>query len=246
MRPERAVPKQRWASALFAWDAQRRLRGTFARGLVMGLPTLRASLAAGPAIVALNHVSFWDGFVLGCLEQALGADAYCLMDRANLQRLSFLRFAGAVPVDGGDPKRARADLDRAARLLDRPARLLFVFPQGRQVPARLPLEFKSGVLRIAEQAQAPVVPVGLSYEFLEDPKPEIRLAVGAPLVLQNSVAGRRALERAVRDQLTRIDETLGAEGHARAGELLPLFAEKPGSLPAGSRSLGLLAARREA
>lgn len=237
--------KRRWGSTLFALDARRRLRRAFARCLVSGLQPLRTRLSSGSALVALNHVSFWDGFVLRCLESALRADAYCLMDRDNFEKLSFLRFAGALPIDTRNPKRARLELARAAGLLDRPGRLIFVFPQGEQVPARFPLRFRSGVLRLSELAGVPIVPAGLSYEFLQDPKPEVRISIGEAVTLRGSaVARRRSLEQAVRHELERIDGSLSSPSSDGAADFVSLFRDSPAGLPSGSGLLSLLLARR--
>jgi len=203
--------------------------------------------------VALNHVAFWDGFVLSCLGEAAAADAYCLMDRANLERLSFLRFAGAVPVDAADARRARRDLEQAARLLDRPGRLLFVFPQGTQVPPHLPLAFRTGVLTLADLAAATIVPVGLRYEFLQDPKPEVLVSIGTALEGGGSRSDRRkGLEQAVRGELDEIDRLLlsaaspGERPSAAAAGFVPFLREAPRGLPVGSRLLGALSTRRPA
>jgi len=235
------APKSRWGRALFRFDARRRLEGAFSRCLVAGLPSLAALLESGPAIVAMNHVSFWDGFLLPCLEHELGADAYCLMDGANLAELSFLRFAGALSLDRTNVHRARADLQRAARVLDRPGRLLFVFPSGEQAPARFPLRFLSGVSCLAQLARVPVVPAGLAYEFLGDAKPEIRVSIGpAVSLVHQSLANRRRLQQAVRVELDRIDASLVADGAAIAPAFAPLFRERPRGIPTGARLLGRL------
>jgi len=240
-----ASPKKRWGSALFRFDARRRLQRTFARCLVRGLAPLAQRVAREPVIVVLNHVSFWDGFLLPCLERALCADAYCLMDRANLERFSFLRFAGAIPLGCGDIRRAQADLEHAARLLDRPGRLLFMFPQGKQVPAQLPLRFHGGVLRMAELSGAAVVPVGLRYEFLEDPKPEIRISVGGAVsLLGTRVQRKRALESAVRVELDSIDASHLSAPTSTERAFVPLLQAKPRGLPVGTRWLALASARR--
>jgi len=228
--------KTRWGSALFRFDARRRLERAFSCCLVSGLARLRSHLERGPAILGLNHVSFWDGFLLPQLEHAASADGYCLMDRANLERLSFLRFAGAVPVDTRSPQRSRVDLERAARLLDRPGRLLFVFPQGRQAPARLPLRFRSGVLDLATRSGAPIVPVGLGYDFGQDAKPEVRIAIGAPTRLQGSRRSQlRGLEEAVRAELDRIDAHL--TGATVGDDFQSLISARPRGLPMGTRLL---------
>jgi len=251
--PEDSGAKSRLGEALFRYDARRRLRRAFSRGLVRGLSALRAQLERGPLIVALNHVAFWDGFVLSCLGGAAAADAYCLMDRANLERLSFLRFAGAVPVDASDARRARRDLEQAARLLDRPGRLLFVFPQGTQVPAHLPLAFRTGVLALADCAGVPIVPAGLRYEFLQDPKPEVLVSIGMAIEGGGLRSDRRRrLEQAVRGELDEIDRLLLSVASSRecapavAAGFVPFLHEAPQGLPVGSRLLGALGTRRPA
>lgn len=247
MKPVPHSPKTRWGSALFRLDAKRRIQRTFSRCLAAGLPSLAVRLESEPVLMAVNHVAFWDGFLLPCLERALEADAYCLMDRANLERLAFLRYAGALPLDCSDTRRARMDLERAARLLDRPGRLLVVFPSGEHVPTRFPLRFQTGVVRIAELAGLPIVPAALGYDFLQDPKPEVRISIGAAVVPGPARTGTlRHLEAAVRTELDRIDASvLGSDSTSR-GEFVPLLPERPRGLPLGSSLLALLGPRRSA
>lgn len=243
MTSGRAGAKTRFGSALFRFDARRRLERAFSSCLAGGVAPLAALLERGPAIVALNHVSFWDGFLLPQVERVARADAYCLMDRANLERLSFLRWAGALPIDAKDARRAQVDLKEAAKVLDRPGRLLFVFPQGVQVPARMPLHFRSGVLRLADISGAPIVPAGLSYDFGQDQKPEVRLSIGAPIPLAGSTKVKlRLLQEAVRAELERIDQLALAK--SAQGDLTPLVDARPSGLPLGTRFLELLGARR--
>jgi 1-acyl-sn-glycerol-3-phosphate acyltransferase len=245
MRAATVDAKTRWGSTLFRLDGRRRLERAFSRCLASGLAPLRELLGQGPVIFASNHVSFWDGFLLPQVERAVGAEAYCLMDRANLERLSFLRWAGALPVDCRDAKRGRLDLELAARVLDRPGRLLFVFPQGKQVPARMPLHFRSGILRLAECSGAPIVPAGLCYDFGQDAKPEVRLSIGAPVATEGSAKARlRQLEEAVRIELNRIDAA--ALAAPPDGNFAPLVNARPSGLPAGTRAISLLGSRRSA
>jgi 1-acyl-sn-glycerol-3-phosphate acyltransferase len=247
MNHELDSSKTRWGSSLFRFDAQRRLQRAFSRCLVAGLPSLAERLRREPVLVAMNHVSFWDGFLLPCLERALQADAYCLMERANLERLPFLRFTGALPLDCADVRRARTDLEQAARLLDRPGRLLFVFPTGKQVPARFPLRFRSGVARVAELAGVPIVPAALGYDFLEDPKPEIRISIGAPVVPGPGWgATRRHLEAAVREELERIDASVLGRSSTHDPAFVPLLPDRPRGLPGGSKLLAWLSPGRSA
>lgn len=237
--------KLRVASRLFRWDATRRLRAALSGAHVRGLAQLRELLAREPLILALNHVAFWDGLLLTRLEQAAGADAYCLMDRANLARLGFLIWAGALPLERAPAshRQRRRDLRHAAALLDRPGRLLVVFPQGAQRPAHLPLAFERGVLVLAKAAGARVVPAGLRYDFDEDPRPAAHLSLGAALRFEGTgQAELQRLEGAVRAQLDAID-ALFLERATHAAEFTPLIDARARGLPAGSRALAAFARR---
>jgi 1-acyl-sn-glycerol-3-phosphate acyltransferase len=241
--------KRRIASRLFRWDAGRRLRAALSAAHVRGLGQLRELLAREPLILALNHVAFWDGFLLSLLEQAAGADAYCLMDRANLAQLGFLMWAGALPIERAPAchRRRRRDLQRAAALLDRPGRLLVVFPHGAQRPPHLPLDFQRGVLVLAKLAGVRVVPAGLRYDFGEDPRPAAHVSLGRALRFESTCQAQlQRLEEAVRAQLDAIDalSLLRAPRAAQAAGFTPLIAARARGLPVGSRALAALFARR--
>lgn len=159
------------------WRCSRDLDGVW----VSGLDALRAHLAREPLLLAPNHVAWWDVLVLVLLDRALGAEMRCLMDSRNLAALPFLGSIGAVPLRRGEGPAASEDLQRAGAWLDRPGRVLVIFPQGRQRPAHLrPLAFRRGVERLAAQTGARTVPVGWSYGFREDHRPAAALAIGAP------------------------------------------------------------------
>ena len=127
--------RKSWFFAL----ARRYVRYKFARGFdgvhVEGLQEARALMAREPVIVAATHVAWWDALFAIQMAALLGGESYCLMDAANLRRLPFFGWVGAVPLDRSSPKRALKDMKAAATLLDRPGRVVWIFPQGRQRPA---------------------------------------------------------------------------------------------------------------
>src|SRR5690606_8486269 len=59
----------------------------------------------GPVLLAANHVSWWDGFVLREVQRVLRPDAplYTLMSEAQLRRFPFFRRLGVVGIDGASP-----------------------------------------------------------------------------------------------------------------------------------------------
>lgn len=223
-------------SRWFAWHAERRLHASFATIRVRGLAALRDALAAGPVLVVSNHTSWWDPLVLLklCLRD-LRADAYAMMDADNLRRLPFFARVGAFGVDLGDRADGARSIRYAARLLDAPGRLVWLFPQGREVPVTARrLSFRRGSGEIARVARrARVVPVGLRYEHGARPEPDLWIAVGsggdAGAVLRDAAGETARHEELVATELARIDEALVggvADGFERLHEKRPgrLFA----------------------
>ena len=139
------VRRKAWFFSL----ARRYVRRKFARSFdgihVAGLEQARALVAREPLILAATHVAWWDALFAIAMADLLGGESYCLMDADNLRRLPFFGWVGAVPLDRSSPKRALRDMKAAATLLDRPGRVLWIFPQGRQRPSHLrPLDLQPG------------------------------------------------------------------------------------------------------
>lgn len=184
----------------------RRLIGRSLDGLhASGLEAARALVAEQPVIFAANHVAWWDPMLLLPLDEALGAEGYALMDAANLARLPFFGWVGAIPLDRSSPVASRSGLKGAVSLLSGPGRSVWIFPQGRQRPSWLrPLDLKPGARLLARLSRAAVVPVSLTYAFREAPQPAAVVCFGAPLQprRQDLMA---ALEAALVDGLARND-----------------------------------------
>ena len=104
------------------------------------------------------------------------------MDARNLSRLPYFGLIGAVPLERRDREQAWRDLEAIAKLLNRPNRLVFIYPQGRhrQTGVR-PLGFKGGVCFLAAQAGVPVVPVAVYYGFRETESVAATMDIRAPL-----------------------------------------------------------------
>jgi 1-acyl-sn-glycerol-3-phosphate acyltransferase len=183
--------------------ARRRLRAAFDGVHVEGLDALREASAAEPLIVAPNHVSWWDALLILCLDGELEGRGYCLMDAANLDRLPFFRWLGAVPLARHSRRDTLKDLASAARLLDGPGRRLWIFPQGRMRPQHLrPLELQRGVSWLARKAEARVQPLSLAYLYREMPEPALAASFSPPLPADASLDD---LERALVAGLARCD-----------------------------------------
>ena len=208
---------------------RRRLRRGLSAVRIEGLERLRALSARGPLLLCANHVSFWDGFLCALIADRLGLDARALMLASQLQAMPMLRHAGGVGVDLADPRDGARAIRLAARLLDRPGRALWLFPQGAQRPqwAR-PLGFRRGAELIARLAPgALVVPVALHYELSEGERPEAHVALGELLPRGAPI---EQLEAAVVELLE------GIKGGILAGAPAPSIWERPRRLGQGPAS----------
>jgi len=198
--------KSRFVAGWLARDAASRIRRSFQASYVRGITTMRERLAAGPVLVVSNHTSWWDPIVLQYLcTRVLGADAYAMMDAKNLERLAFFKKVGAFGVDLEDPRDGVRAMRYAAKLLDRPGRLVWIFPQGREVPiTQRPLGFRPGSAVVARFAKkACVVPAALRYEMGKDPLPYLWATFGDPSTRDaHDVAVEREMDRLDRAILT--------------------------------------------
>lgn len=138
-----------------------------------------------PLLLAANHVSWWDGFVLREVQRALRprAPMYTVMSARELARFPYFRRMGVVGVDGSSP----ASVAAAVRWLRgevraNPDAVIVFFPQGRIWPShRRPLGFQRGVEVFARRLGALVLPVGLHAEPLASPSPAFFVSAGQPV-----------------------------------------------------------------
>ena len=115
--------------------------------------------AAGAAIIAPNHKSFWDSFFIGvCTRRHLRFMAKTELIQARYGRM--LVRLGAFPVQRGQ---ADADALETARTILRQGGLLALFPEGTRV--RDPDELgnpRRGAGRLALETGAPLVPCAIT------------------------------------------------------------------------------------
>ncbi|MCP2015337.1 1-acyl-sn-glycerol-3-phosphate acyltransferase [Deinococcus sp. HSC-46F16] len=166
------------------------LRASIRRSVRTGLGGvwLRGPLPAGGAVLAPNHHSWWDGYVMGELTWELDGDFRVLMTSRQLVHYPFLRRVGAL---GADELRAAV---RAARA----GAWVVVFPEGALQPAGPPRELRPGAGWIARQAGVPLVPVALRVGLRGRPRPEAHLRFGTPTTA-GGLAGALARELAALD-----------------------------------------------
>ncbi len=182
-------------------------------------------LPAGGAVLAPNHTSWWDGYLLRELAAHAGRPVQVLMDAGQYARFPFLRLVGAVPTS-----RLRSLVGSA-----RAGAWVVVFPEGRIGPGPLqPLH--PGAAWVARTAGVPLVPVAVRVVVRGARWPEAYLRAGIPC----EPAG---LEEALKAVLNDLDTALHTADPERP---LPGYTQitagrrEPPDVPLASRLLARL------
>lgn len=82
-------------------------------------------------LLLANHFSWWDGFMIFWINKLHFRKRFHVMvSEENYEQVWFLKYLGAFPV-WRQPKRMVESLEYAGRLLDDPANLVLIFPQGK-------------------------------------------------------------------------------------------------------------------
>ena len=138
--------------------------------------------ASGPAILAANHASIGDPFILsGATPREIH-----YMAKAELFRTrplaALMRSLNGFPVErgGGD----RAAMSEAGRLLADGA-MIGIFPQGTTKPSRQ-TGWHRGAARLALATGAPLIPVRLVGTRRLPLPSRVRIVVGEPIVVPNA------------------------------------------------------------
>jgi 1-acyl-sn-glycerol-3-phosphate acyltransferase len=169
---------------------------------------------SGAAIVAGNHLSFSDHFVMPAMlprRITFLAKAEYFTGPGLKGRLTaaFFRGVGQIPVDRSGGKASQSAIDAALGVLGR-GELLGIYPEGtRSHDGRL-YRGRTGVAVMALRAHAPVVPCAMLGTFeLQPPGRKIprmgrvTIRFGAPLDFSRfyGMEGRREVVRAVTDEI---------------------------------------------
>lgn len=135
--------------------------GTWFRWHVEGLENIPQS---GPALLAVNHISFLDPFASAYVVDMAGRRPRYLA-KAELfedKRIAWIiKGAKQIPVHRGTPDAPMA-LDQAIEAL-RQGEVIVIFPEGTITndPDLNPMAAKTGVARLALATGAPVIPMAL-------------------------------------------------------------------------------------
>ncbi|WP_030200191.1 1-acyl-sn-glycerol-3-phosphate acyltransferase [Streptomyces sp. NRRL S-87] len=170
--------------------------------------------AEGPAIVAGNHLSFSDHFLMPAILRrriTFLAKAEYFTGTGPKGRLTaaFFRSAGQIPVDRSGKAAGQAAIREGLGVLAE-GELLGIYPEGtRSHDGRL-YKGKVGVAAMALRAGVPVVPCAMVGTFEAQPpgqrlpRPKrITIRFGAPLDFSRyaGMEGEKAVLRAVTDEI---------------------------------------------
>ncbi len=147
--------------ALFRHTVHRGLRGVWVQGDLPG----QACVLAG------NHHSWWDGYLLPVLFWGAGKPFKIVVGERRLQEFSFFRYLDTVSAS--KPRDALATLKRGE--------VLIVFPEGELRGPGAVGELNKGTVWFAEKAGVPIVPVASRVVLRGHEFAEAYLVFGEPI-----------------------------------------------------------------
>jgi 1-acyl-sn-glycerol-3-phosphate acyltransferase len=170
--------------------------------------------AAGAAILVSNHVAVADSFFMPLMmprRVTFLAKREYFTGKGIKGRFKkyFFSGVGQVPIDRSSGAAAQAALDTGVRLL-REGKLLGVYPEGSRSPDGRLYKGKTGVARMALEAEVPVVPVAMFGTNKVNPigstmwRPyRVGIKVGPALDFSRyeGLAGDRFVERSITDEI---------------------------------------------
>jgi 1-acyl-sn-glycerol-3-phosphate acyltransferase len=183
---DRALPQV--SPMLMKWFAgySRRYVGRHFHSVRVLKSAMPPSDCAHPLVIYLNHAAWWDPLVCLLLAREFFPEraSFAPIDAEMLARYGIFRRLGFFGIDPGTASGARAFLRITHAVLASSANALWLTPQGRFMdPRERPLRFKDGLGWLAaREPNAAFVPLAIEYPFWTEPRPEILVAFGDPIV----------------------------------------------------------------
>jgi len=115
---------------------------------------------SAPVIIMANHQSYLDVLAL---YRAMPTPFGIIAKQVLFKVPAFggvMRALGCVPVDRGNRKQAVASLHAAARQIQEGSTIA-VFPEGTRTDGQRITRLKKGPFHLVQEAQVPIVPVGI-------------------------------------------------------------------------------------
>jgi 1-acyl-sn-glycerol-3-phosphate acyltransferase len=195
---------------MFWWLMKYVLLGPLLRLLYRPKAIGLENIPEGPALLASNHQSFLDDLLLPLVVPGRKVVFLAKADYFDKWYLRwFFKGANVIPVRRESRSAAEAALQTGVRAL-REGNLVGLFPEGTRSPDGRLYRGKTGVARMALEAQVPVVPVAIigTFEALpydrKVPKPgRVTIRFGKPLDFQRHYGNPadRFVLRSVTDEI---------------------------------------------
>jgi 1-acyl-sn-glycerol-3-phosphate acyltransferase len=141
---------------------------------------------ARPLVIYLNHAAWWDPLVCLLLSREFlsGRTSFAPIDAAMLERYRFFKYLGFFPIEQESTRGALQFLRMSHAILTSARNAIWLTPQGRFMDAReRPIRLRDGLGALAaRESGVPFVPLAIEYAFWTEPRPEILVAFGEPIV----------------------------------------------------------------
>ncbi|RZK24977.1 MAG: glycerol acyltransferase [Flavobacterium sp.] len=130
---------------LYSWYLSNIINKDFA-GYTFNIPEVKNSEAI---LLLANHFSWWDGLLMFHInKRVFKKQFHVLVSEADYNKHSFLKYMGAFAPEG----KAKSTLDTllyAGQLLDDPANLVLIFPQGKIYSSHVSsVSFEKGIMQV--------------------------------------------------------------------------------------------------
>ena len=141
---------------------------------------------ARPLVVYLNHAAWWDPLVCLLLSREFlqNRTHFAPIDAEMLERYGFFKHLGFFPVEQPSTRGALHFLRTTRAILASSQNAVWLTPQGRFMDVReRPLRLQDGLGTMAtREPGAAFIPLAIEYAFWTEPRPEILVTFGEPIV----------------------------------------------------------------
>lgn len=170
-----------WAQIFFSKYINYILKKSFSHFyLVNEIPAVPDDKAV---LIAPNHISWWDGFIIDYLNRIIYTrKIYVMMLEEQLKRYRFFSRIGAYSIDPGNLKEIKESLSYTKELLTDNNNLVVIYPQGVLTPFNLNYSpLKKGLLKITESPVSvfSVLPFACKISYYNERHPEIYIYFGS-------------------------------------------------------------------
>lgn len=173
-----------------------------------------------PLVIFLNHASWWDPLVCLLLSREFCSDrtSFAPIEGLMLERYRFFKHLGFFGVEQQTAMGARKFLRTMRAILASSRNAVWMTPQGRFMDVReRPLRLQSGLGALATQSQSALfVPLAIEYTFWNEPRPEILISFGEPIIPGNEApASAQEWTKRFSDALEETQDELAARSCRR-------------------------------